>query len=557
MKSTIQYILVLFLLTTSLSGCMEDDFLKEKPLDFYSTENSFVTYENFQGALVDIYAQVRDMKFNPGEIGYAHLYGTDLMFNARRTSDGLRFGNYSVALNPTSSIPSYHWNRLYKIITSANSIIDRLVDTTELTEEQKNQVDAESRFFRALGYRNLVYLFGGVPLLLNEVTSPATDFVRASKEEVIAQIVTDLEIATVNLPGINEVQDGRISNLVAYQLISEIYLVQEKWDMAIEASSIIINDPGTALMKERFGSLANQPGDVIYDLFRVGNQNRAGGNTEALWVAQFEVDVLGGVLGSTGLSGNIFERVHAPAVFTLTDPDGKTASAGSISNLNSGGRGVSFMRPTSYMEQTVWADDFEGDMRNSKYNYIRDFIYDKPSSAWYDSSAVKYPGLNLIAESWRWYPWISKVTTPGQHPENLYANKETGLLNNGAGSTYTDQYYMRLSETYLLRAEAYLGKGDLASAASDINELRNRAHAKPVLPAEVTIDYILDERARELSFEEDRRLTLARLGKVVERVRKFNDLSGPTIMDHHGLWPIPAKEIEANINGNLEQNPGY
>ncbi|MBN7800067.1 RagB/SusD family nutrient uptake outer membrane protein [Algoriphagus aestuariicola] len=557
MKTLLKNISIAILFLVVLTSCMEEEFLKEVPLDFYSTDNSFVTYENYQAALVDIYAQVRDMKFNPGEIGYAHLYGTDMMFNARRTSDGLRFGNYVVALNPTSSIPAYHWDRLYKIVTSANSIIERLEENTVLTDEQKVQVDAEARFFRALGYRNLMYLFGGVPLLLNEVTSPKTDFTRASREEVVNQIVSDLQVAAANLPEINEVEDGRISNLVANHYLAELYIVQGKWEEAIAAASIVIDDPGTALMTSRFGSLANQPGDVFYDLFRVGNQNRSGGNTEALWVAQFEVDILGGVLTSTGLGGNIFERVHAPAVFTLTDPDGKTASLGSRSNLNSGGRGVSFMRPTSYMEQFVWKEDFEGDMRNSEYNYVRDFIYDDPRSAWFDSSAVKYPGKNLVAESWRWYPWISKVTTPGQHPANLIANSDTGLLTNGAGSTYSDQYYLRLAETYLIRAEAFLGKGDLQSAANDINQLRTRANAKPVLAGEVTIDYILDERARELSFEEDRRLTLARLNKVVERVRKYNDLSGPTILDHHGLWPIPAREIEANINGNLEQNPGY
>lgn len=539
------------------SSCVEDEFLKETPLDFYSTGNSFVTYENYQGALTDIYAQVRNLKFNANENGYAHLYGTDMMINARRTIDGLRFGNYSVALNPTSGIPLYHWNGLYKIITSANSIIDRLEENTVLTEEEKKSVAAEAHFFRAFGYRNLVYLFGGVPLLLNEVTAPTTDFVRATKVEVINQIVSDLLIAKENLPGINAVEDGKLSNLVANQLIAEIYLVQEKWDEAIAASSIVINDPSTALMTTRFGSLKNQSGDVFYDLFRVGNQNRKGGNTEAIWVAQFEVDILGGVLSSTNLGGNVLERVHAPAVFTLTDPNGRRGSAGSLSNLNSGGRGVSFMRPTKYMEQTVWVEDFTGDIRNSKFNYVRDFKYDEPSSAWFDSSAVKYPGPNLKAESWRWYPWISKVTTPGQHPDNLYANKATGLLTNGAGSTYSDQYYMRLAETYLIRAEAYLGKGNLAKAADDINMLRNRAKAKPVLAGEVSIDYILDERARELSFEEDRRLTLARLGKVVERVRKYNDLNNSNILDHHGLWPIPAREIEANINGKLEQNPGY
>jgi len=555
MKTRIIYILMSIVLMTNLS-CV-DDQLREVPLDFYSTENSFVTFENYQMALVDIYAQVRQLKFNPNENGYAHLYGTDLMFNARRSADGLRFGNYNVTLNPTGGIPLYHWTGLYKIITSSNSIIDRLQNNEVLTDQEKRSVEAEARFFRAFGYRNLVYLFGGVPLLLNEVTAPRTDFSRNPREEVIAQIVTDLLIASENLPSINNVADGRLSNLAAHHLLSEIYIVQEKWDDAIASASFVIDDPNTSLMQARFGSLASQPGDVFYDLFRVGNQNRSRGNREAIWVAQFEVDVLGGYLVSTGLTGNVLERIHAPAVFTLTDPDGRLGSLGSRSTLNAGGRGVSFMRPTPYMEQTVWESDFENDIRNSSFNYVRDFKYDHPASAWYDSSAVKYPGRNLVAENWRWYPWISKVTTPGQHPDNLIANRETMLLTNAAGSTYTDQYYMRLAETYLLRAEAYLGKGDLANAAADINVVRTRANATPVNPGNVTIDYILDERARELSLEEERRLTLARLGKVVERVKKYNDFNSGNISDHHGLWPIPFREIEANFTGNFSQNPGY
>jgi starch-binding outer membrane protein, SusD/RagB family len=557
MKTILKNIFFFLVLAFVHSSCLDEEFLAENPLDFYSTGNSFVTFQNYQGALFDMYAQLRTFKFNPNENGYAHMYGTDIMLNARRTADGLRWGNYSVSLNPTGGIPLYHWNGMYKIITSANSIIDRLVDNTVLTADEKKLVDAEARFFRALGYRNLVYIFGGVPLLLNEVTSPKTDFERATREEVIAQIEADLLIAAENLPLINTVADGRLSNLAALHLLSEIYIVQQKWDLAIGAASAVIDDPNTSLMTERFGSLANQPGDVFYDLFRVGNQNRSSGNREAIWVAQFEIDILGGGLNSTNISGNVFERVHAPAVFTLTDPDGRVGSLGSRSTLNAGGRGVSFMRPTNYMENTIWESDFENDIRNSPYNYVRDFIYDNPASAYYDSSLVKYPGRNYLAERWRWYPYITKVTTPGQHPANIIANPETLLLTNGAGSTYTDQYYMRLSETYLLRAEAYLGKGDLPNAAADINAVRNRAKATPVSPANVTIDYILDERARELSFEEDRRLTLSRLGKLVERVRQFNDLNSSNILDHHALWPIPAREIEANINGNLEQNPGY
>ena len=116
------------------------------------------------------------------------------------------------------------------------------------------------------------------------------------------------------------------------------------------------------------------------------------------------------------------------------------------------------------------------------------------------------------------YPFQSKITTPGDHPDELYANKETGLLLSSAMATYSDQYYARLAETYLLRAEAYLGKGDKIKAAADINAVRTRVNANPVASGDVTIDYILDERLRELAYEEQRRLTLARqLGMVYER----------------------------------------
>ena len=116
---------------------------------------------------------------------------------------------------------------------------------------------------------------------------------------------------------------------------------------------------------------------------------------------------------------------------------------------------------------------------------------------------------------------------------------------------------LRLAETYLLRAEAFLMKGDKEKAANEINEVRNRAHTSEVVASEVTIDYILDERARELVYEEFRRITLGRLGKYVERVRKYNTLNGPRVEDYHELFPIPYSAIEANKDAVLEQNPGY
>jgi hypothetical protein len=148
------------------------------------------------------------------------------------------------------------------------------------------------------------------------------------------------------------------------------------------------------------------------------------------------------------------------------------------------------------------------------------------------------------------------VTTPGDHPDNLFDDKSKLLLKSTAGGTYADQYMFRLAETYLLRAEGYLGLDNLDSAAVDINVVRNRSHASPVVPSQVDIDYILDERMRELGVEEKRRVTLMRLGLWYERVKRCNPYYDDALPKYN-LWPIPAAEIERNKDGHLEQNPGY
>jgi len=110
---------------------------------------------------------------------------------------------------------------------------------------------------------------------------------------------------------------------------------------------------------------------------------------------------------------------------------------------------------------------------------------------------------------------------------------------------------------FLLRAEAYLRKNDTEKAAADITAVRRRANATPVDPVNVDIDYLLDERARELVAEEPRRLTLARMGLLDERVKKYNPVSAPSIKDTHNLMPIPQSEIDANQGAELKQNLGY
>src|SRR5690606_31847445 len=127
----------------------------------------------------------------------------------------------------------------------------------------------------------------------------------------------------------------------------------------------------------------------------------------------------------------------------------------------------------------------------------------------------------------------------------------------GAIRTFRDHYEMRLAETFLLRAEAYLGNGDKTNAAMDINMVRSRAQAPEVSADEVDIDYILDERLRELYYEELRLVTLCRLGKAVDRVKRLNPIVGASMDDHQNLFPIPLSEIQENVEAILEQNPRY
>ena len=103
-------------------------------------------------------------------------------------------------------------------------------------------------------------------------------------------------------------------------------------------------------------------------------------------------------------------------------------------------------------------------------------------------------------------------------------------------------------------------KGDNANAAKSINFVRDRVKATPVVAADINLDLILDERARELYMEENRLNTLMRMGKLVEYLKKYNPRvvqEKYELKDHLNRFPIPNSEIEANKEVVLDQNPGY
>ncbi|RXK85480.1 RagB/SusD family nutrient uptake outer membrane protein [Filimonas effusa] len=566
-----------------LGSCNEKSFLEETPRDFMSSKNSYSTSADFDLAVNELYYLTRYEFYCNGERSVMdYLFGTDFVWNG---SSGSSVPNLAANYGPSAAIPQAHWDKLYLLIAQSNTIISRLPKSS-VPESEQVLFNAKAKFFRGLAYRTLAYLYGGVPLQLEEVLGPKTNYVRATREQTIAQAVEDVKFAAENLKDITAVKDGEVSAPAAYHLLSELYLAQDKAQEAVDAATKVISNPALGLMTQRFGSRATeQPGDVYWDLYRTGNQNRSTyGNREGIFVIQMQVDVLGGGTDITSIWSSpgsyLLERHCAPQTSLFKMYKNGVSLTQSPFNWPTGdytgGRGIGSIIPTTHFDKEVWASDFKTDIRNANHNFVRKFAYNNPAfktlykelgdtldidnpPAGYtfltgENSQTTFPGRYLTC-------YQTKVTNPYDHPKALYSNAATYALSGSSGGTYTDQYMFRLAETYLLRAEAYLKQSKTDLAAADINVVRARANASKVSASAVTLDYILDERIRELGVEEKRRLTLGRLGADVfyNRVIKYNPYYslGTPFTKNFTLYAIPQSAIDANKDAVLDQNPGY
>ena len=536
------------------------DILDEQPRSFYDP-NYFQTERGIEGGITSLYAHLR---YIYGQYYYAACEGgTDEMTYAAEGDGNFKDIDMSDIsnLNPSSCRADALWGGVYSNINTANGIIEN--GTAAGLDEA---LLAEARFFRAFDYFQLVQTFGGVPLELEEVEVPRRDYTRASREEVYNQVKQDLEDAVASLPNIESVEDGKVNKQIAQHLLAETDICLGLYDEAIAVATEIIDYPEVSLMTDRFGSRSTEEGDVYWDLFRLDNQNRSSGNKEGLWVIQYDYQ-------NAGSSSNYdmswaLDPYYQTVMITAKDASGNDVMTTAFAGITDGkcGWGCGWMQPTEHFFTTIWEKGSENDIRNSKYNIIRDVLIDNPESPACGKWFVADGYSQQVDPIRQWYPMITKFSRVNNYPEDLYIRDSNGnpqmtvfgehLMISSQGS-YKDEYFFRLAETYLLRAEAYLMNGDKAGATADINVIRSRAHAEPATVDEVDIDYLLDERLRELYGEETRMVTLCRMGKLVERNRKYNPITGKTIEDHHNLWPIPFSEIERNTDATIEQNPGY
>lgn len=535
--------------------------MDELPLDRFSPENLLINEGGYDAAVVALYHASRQ-EHDIGGNNFDHMnLGTDMVEWGR--PDGRGFKDYTL-LNPQSDVASSYWDWAYKeMIRQCNLILDDIHNPElDISEDARNNISGQAKFFRGYAYNVLANLYGGVPIVSERLVEPRFDFTRASREEVLRFVANDLEEAGQELPLVSNVSDGRVYQGAAYHLLSEVYISlgmetgdQSFYDRAAEAASKVIGgETGHyQLMTERFGDLST-PGDAFSDLFRYNQQNRSSGNLEVIWAWQFEAFTIGGGTPVTG--GNNSSRWWGSEQERIRSPNGFN-NLFAADSLN---RGIGVKCLLNYWKYDIWQLD-PTDIRNARHNVRRDFYYNNPEDEEYFGKKVltgrDSQGRLVVAREdgsltdWvldtlrMYYPWISKIDG------RPFADDPS------AGQTANDFIKMRLAETYLLRAEAYYRKGDAQRAADDINMVRSRAQAVLIGPDQVDIDFILDERARELITEEPRMRTLIRMGLLFDRVKLYNYSSASTIQPHNNLWPIPQNVIDANVEVRWEQNPGY
>lgn len=398
----------------------------------------------------------------------------------------------------------------------------------------------------------MAQLFGDMAIVTEVADEPKFDYMQSPRADVYQFAIDELEAILDDLPETTD-QPGRVVKGAAQHYLSEFYLSlgvetgnAAAYDMAIQYATEVIEGGTYALMTSRFGTRMNEPGkDVYWDLFRLGNINYADGNTESVWTYQND---LGAKIAGDGEAQLQHPRYWMPVWRQIVGVTGEAEYVG--------GRGVAYFAPTPLTETIIWDPSISaGDIRGAESNIRRTIIYNDPSfpdlfGNQVPQSAIDEANGSLAGSV---YPIYEKFTT------DMFEGLDQG---ENRSNIFRDRYAVRLPETILLRAEAYHRKGDNASAAADINMIRERAQCSVLASAgDIDIDYILDERARELLGEELRWNTLLRMGGTVavDRIRTYakHEWTTNSLTFNFNRLPIPQGVIDRNKDVIWEQNPGW
>jgi len=578
----------------TFTGC-EEEFLDADPQSFFTPSNALDTPEGLNSLLSQAMRNLRAEYYGDGAPMITENIFSEVSVEGTTDKSGPA-QDLNLLILPDANLNSanfnrigWYWEEFYKGIKYANTVIGRLDDATFESDAQKNDILGRALFHRAYRYYRLTQQFGDIPLILEEITSARLDFVTTARETILIKMQEDLNIA---VPLVNEVaNNGDINRDAVLHLLTKVNLALGDFDAAIASSSQIINGSTHTLTTDRFGiDAGNASKDVTWDLHRVENKSIPG-NTEGILLV---IDRLGYEDNGDYAGGTSIQRQAVPLWWRfINTPDGQNGMSDApgidIDQVTAIGRGIGRNRGTHYSTKEIWKNS-NNDQRHKLGNWydMEDLVYNAPSL---QNSGNSYYGKNLELYLPNGTPLCSD-TIRNWYGFPHYKFFVPDPLNVKPAGGHGDWYVYRIAETYLLRAEAYFWKGNLGLAAEDINVVRRRAEADEITAADVDIDYILDERARELYYEENRKTELTRIAYIFAKTGKtayngktyslanfstdnfwydrimevtdFYNLGVKTIhgdeytmSPYHVLWPIPASAINANTQGIINQNEGY
>lgn len=641
------------LVATGFTGCLsQDEFLEEHSYKF-DDQTFYQSESDMELGLNGCYRLIQSLMMGQTHGIHSWMIGGVGLDTYSQTSGNDHFSNWNT-LTGESGYTRHWYDNLFKMVNRANTVLDMIDERSYIqysSETKKKELRAEALFFRGWAYRALAGMYGNVPILEHHATEIQNGYVPSDRQAVWEFCKEDFSYAAANLPKAAS-KPGKITRAAADHYLAEINLALGDFNGAVAAATRVIDgtDGDYHLMTTRFGSRAGEatdrygnslaaPAGAYWDLFREGGNQNSTDNKEAIWVCQYNYGTY-----STGGGGNEWWRIQANNVEsawmsgtvrfnttkrTLSDGSqiylwgdntacfqpGIVGSAVSTVSSAAGRYEANIARdsmggnvpyqgtvliPTYFVRDRLWeasCKDGKVDFRGSEVMIQRNW-YTPGGTRWLDEKAAAFARA------------AAAVGTADEDAYKINASDTTAIFPrlwkfsddkhpNGDNKAYDcDWYMLRIAETYLVRAEAYLALNDKSKAANDINVLRDRANASYCTAADINIDYILDERARELLGEENRWLTLNRLSvnpnalsyisdchpvqdettgnTMYDRARKYafgyENLSGSNqprewdpvekryISNFHPYnyqYPIPNQVIQSNSGVKYPQNTGY
>lgn len=428
-------------------------------------------------------------------------------------NDGNLSDIHKMSWNSSNEFITALYYRIYYVIAVANDFMKNTSDErlsangiTGSNATEAKYMRAEARFLRAQSYYHALDLFGNVPLVLE--TDVAGELPkRITRADLFKFVESELLAVEKELKEPKSNEYGRADKAAVWALLSRLYLnakvytgTERNNDVITYCNKIISSGYG---LKSKYG-----------DLFLADNNLN---NPEVILSINFDG------INSKTWGGTTF-LVHAPI----------------------GGQ----MNPKDFGVNDAW-----NGLRVTK-NFVNRFAYDSNDKRGNFFTQGQNLEINSIGEFKDGYAFIKykNITSTG-------AEGSDGPTKGDGRFADADIPMYRLADIYLMYAEATLrgGNGNRGTALGYINSLRNRAGAKTISDAELTLDLILDERSRELSWEYTRRTDLIRYGRFTSSSYlwpwKGGVKDGRGVEEFRNLYPIPTNDLIANRN--LIQNPGY